>query len=89
MVRNNNTPDEKKYLNISSCDIKIPDNQYVDYFGQRILARDISVHHQNESRLRDLYYHYTSHDWTEKKKDQLYVQLTTVTYIVTFIKSYQ
>ncbi|UZO04612.1 uncharacterized protein OCT59_024987 [Rhizophagus irregularis] len=89
MVRNDNTPDEKKYLGITPRDIRIPDDQYVDYFGQRILARDVPAHHQNEPRLRSLYYHYTPHDWAEKKKYQLYVRLTTVAYIVTFIKSYQ
>src|SRR5205823_10107552 len=39
--------------------------------------------------LRSLYYHYTPHDWAEKKKCQLYIRLTTVTYIITFIKSHQ
>ncbi|UZO04611.1 uncharacterized protein OCT59_024987 [Rhizophagus irregularis] len=71
MVRNDNTPDEKKYLGITPRDIRIPDDQYVDYFGQRILARDVPAHHQNEPRLRSLYYHYTPHDWAEKKKYQL------------------
>ncbi|GBB86197.1 hypothetical protein RclHR1_12630014, partial [Rhizophagus clarus] len=69
--------------------IRIPDDRYVNYFGQRILARDVPAHHQNEPRLRDLYYHYTPYDWAEKKKYQLYIRLTTVAYIVTFIKSYQ
>ncbi|PKC60539.1 hypothetical protein RhiirA1_467888 [Rhizophagus irregularis] len=48
-----------------------------DKKNQRILIRDVSVHHQNDSRLRSLYYYYTLHDWAEKKKDQLYVRLTT------------
>ena len=89
MVRNDNTPDEKKYLGITPRGIRIPDDRYVNYFGQRILARDVPAHHQNDPRLRGLYYHYTPHVWAEKKKDQLYVRLTTVAYIVTFIKSYQ
>jgi hypothetical protein len=89
MMRNDNTPDNKKYLGITPHGIRIPDDWYVDYFGKRILARDVPAHHQNESSLCDLYYHYTPHDWAEKKKDQLYVRLTTVAYIVTFIKSYQ
>ncbi|UZO07431.1 uncharacterized protein OCT59_027715 [Rhizophagus irregularis] len=88
-MRNDNTPDEKKYLGITPRDIRIPDDQYVNYFGRRILARDVPAHHQNEPRLRDLYCHYTPHNWAENKKDQLYVRLTTVAYIVTFIKSYQ
>jgi hypothetical protein len=90
MVRNDNTPDKKKYLGITPHGIRIPDNRYVNYFGQRILARDVPAYHQNEPSLCDLYYYYTSHDWAEKKKDQLYVRLTTVVaYIVTFIKSCQ
>ena len=56
------TPDDKKYLGITSCSIRILNDQYVNYFGQRILVRDIPTYHQNELRLRDLYYHYTSHD---------------------------
>ena len=39
--------------------------------------------------LRGLYYHYTSHDWAEKKKYQLYIWLTIEAYRVAFIKSYQ
>ena len=35
------------------------------------------------------YNYYNPSDWTERKKNQLYNQLTTVIYIVTFIKSYQ
>src|SRR6266498_1782870 len=89
MVRNDNTPDEKKYLGITPHGIRIPDDRYVNYFGQRILARDVPAHHQNKPSLRGLYYHYTPHDWAEKKKYQLYIRLTTVAYIVTFIKSYQ
>jgi hypothetical protein len=89
IVKNDNTSDDKKYLDITPRGIRIPDDRYVDYFGKRILARDVPAHHQNELSLRDLYYHYTSHDWVEKKKDQLYVRLTTVAYIVIFIKSYQ
>jgi len=89
IVRNDGIPDDKKYLGITPCDIRIPDDRYVDYFGKRILARDVPAYHQNKPSLRGLYYHYTPHDWAEKKKDQLYVRLTTVAYIVTFIKSYQ
>ena len=73
MVRNDNTPDEKKYLGITPHGIRIPDDRYINYFGQRILARDVPAYHQNKPSLRDLYYHYTSHDWAEKKKYQLYI----------------
>ena len=73
IVRNDNTPDDKKYLGITSRSIRIPDDRYVDYFGQRILARDVPAYHQNKPSLRGLYYHYIPHDWAEKKKDQLYI----------------
>ena len=89
MVKNDNILDEKKYLGITPRGIRIPDDRYVNYFGQRILARDVPAHHQNDPRIRNLYYHYTPHAWAEKKKNQLYVRLTTVAYIVTFIKLYQ
>ncbi len=89
MMRNDNTSNEKKYLGIISRDIRISDDQYINYFDQRILARDVLAYHQNKPSLCDLYYHYTPHDWAEKKKYQLYIRLTTVAYIVTFIKSYQ
>ena len=74
-MRNDGIPDDKKYLGITPCDIRIPDDRYVNYFGKRILARDVPVYHQNKPSLRGLYYHYTPHDWAEKKKDQLYIQL--------------
>ncbi|PKK56831.1 hypothetical protein RhiirC2_797268 [Rhizophagus irregularis] len=44
------------------------------------------AHYQNHPILYD---HYTPQSWAEKKKYQLYIRLTTVAYIVTFIKSYQ
>jgi len=56
MVRNDKTPDDKKYLGITPRSIRIPDDQYVNYFGQRILARDVPTYHQNEPSLRNLYY---------------------------------
>ena len=37
MVRNDNTPDEKKYLGITPRAIRIPDDRYVNYFSQRKL----------------------------------------------------
>ncbi len=73
MVRNDNTPNEKKYLGIISHTIRIPNNRYVDYFGQRILARDVFTYYQNKPSLCGLYYHYTPYDQVEKKKYQLYI----------------
>ena len=46
MVRNDKTPDDKKYLDITPRGIRIPDDRYVNYFGQRILARDVPAHHR-------------------------------------------
>ena len=62
MMRNDNTSNKKKYLGITSHAIRIPDNWYVDYFGQRILVKDILTYHQNKPSLHGLYYHYTLHD---------------------------
>ncbi len=72
-MRNDNTPDKKKYLGITPHAIRIPNDRYVNYFGQRILARDVPIYHQNKPSLHGLYYHYTSHDWVKKKKYQLYI----------------
>ena len=47
-MRNDKTSDDKKYLGITFRSIRIPDDQYVNYFGQRILARDVPAHHQNK-----------------------------------------
>ena len=41
MVRNDSTPDEKKFLGITLHKIRVPDNQYVWYFDQKILAKDV------------------------------------------------
>ena len=49
-------------------------------YGDRIQAKDMPAHYQNLSILYD---HYTPQSWAEKKKDKLYVRLTTVAYIVT------
>ena len=98
MVRNDGTSDKKKFLNITPCKIRVPDNRYIDYIwdpsyllaginnGDRIQAKDMPALYQN---LPIMYDHYSSQSWAEKKKDQLYVRLTTVAYIVTFIKLYQ
>ncbi|CAG8697103.1 3310_t:CDS:2 [Gigaspora margarita] len=66
MVRNDGTSDEKRFLNITPRDIKIPDDRYVWYIDRKILAKDIPAYHQN-----GLYNHYTPYKWAEKKRDQL------------------
>jgi hypothetical protein len=55
-------------------------------YGDKIQAKDMPAHYQN---LPILYDYYTPQSWAEKKKYQLYIRLTNVVYIVTFIKSYQ
>ncbi|CAG8836820.1 25642_t:CDS:2 [Gigaspora margarita] len=78
MVRNDGTPDKKKFLGITSHDIKIPDDRYVDYFGQKIQAKDVPAHYQKFPILFD---HYTPYRWLEKKKEQLWKRLDLVSYI--------
>ena len=68
MVRNDNTPDDKKYLGIISYGIRIPDNQSVLYYNQIILAKDVPAYYQNNPIL---FHHYSSYEWIEKKKEQL------------------
>ncbi|CAG8813422.1 17118_t:CDS:1, partial [Gigaspora rosea] len=52
MVRNDGTPDEKKFLGITPRSIRIPDDRYVWtyvwYIDRKILAKD---DHQNGERL--------------------------------------
>ncbi|CAG8577885.1 9805_t:CDS:2, partial [Racocetra fulgida] len=66
MVRNDGTPDKKKFLGITSHDIRISDDQYVDYFGQKIQAKDVPTHYQKSPIL---FYCYTPYRWLEKKKE--------------------
>ncbi|CAG8805716.1 22050_t:CDS:2 [Dentiscutata erythropus] len=66
IVKNDTTPNEKKFLGITLHDIRIPDNQYIWYVDRKILAKDIPAYHQ-----KCRYNNYTSREWAEKKKDQL------------------
>ena len=87
MVRNDSTPDKKKFLGITPCKIKVPDDQYIDYiwnpsyllteinYKNRIQAKDMPAHYQN---LPILYNHYTSQSWAESKKEQLWERLNNV-----------
>jgi len=86
MVRNDSTPDKKKFLGITPHDTRIPDNQYVLYYNQRILAKDVPVYSQDSSIL---FNHYSSCKWAEKKSNQLHEQLGIIVYIVTFKVLYQ
>ncbi|PKY58116.1 hypothetical protein RhiirA4_549942 [Rhizophagus irregularis] len=80
MVRNDGTPNEKKFLSITPRKIRVPDVRYIDYiwdpsyllaginYGDRIQAKDMPAHYQN---LPILYNHYTSQSWVEKKRKQI------------------
>ena len=69
MVRNDGTPDEKKFLGITPRKIRVPDDRYINYiwdssyllaginYGDRIQAKDMPAHYQT---LPILYDHYTS-----------------------------
>ncbi|POG75737.1 hypothetical protein GLOIN_2v1838491 [Rhizophagus irregularis DAOM 181602=DAOM 197198] len=81
MVRNDGTPDKKKFLGITPCKIRVPDDRYIDYiwdpsyllaginYGDRIQAKDMPAYYQN---LPILYDHYSSQSWVEKKREQLW-----------------
>ena len=87
MVRNDGTPDKKKFLGITPCKIRVPDDRYIDYiwdpsyllaginYGDRIQAKDMPAHYQN---LPILYDHYSSQSWAEKKREQLWERLNNV-----------
>ena len=57
MMRNNGTPDKKKFLDITSRKIRVSDDQYIDYiwnpsyllvrinYGDRIQAKDMPAHY--------------------------------------------
>ena len=50
-MRNDGTPDEKKFLGITSHDIRVSDDRYVWYFDQKIQAKDILAYHQKSPIL--------------------------------------
>ncbi|PKC55900.1 hypothetical protein RhiirA1_474837 [Rhizophagus irregularis] len=95
MVRNDGSPDKKKFLGITPCKIRVPDDRYIDYiwdpsyllaginYGDRIQAKDMPAYYQN---LPILYDHYSSQSWVEKKREQLWERLNNVAYIVAFIE---
>ncbi|CAG8749337.1 5459_t:CDS:2, partial [Dentiscutata erythropus] len=61
-------PISDKKFGITPYHIRIPDNRYVDYFGQKIQAKDVHAHYQNSPIL---FNHYLPNVWAEKKKEQL------------------
>ena len=95
MVRNDGTPDTKKFLGTTPRKIRVPDDRYIDYiwdpsyllaginYGDRIQAKDMPAYYQNHPILYD---HYSSQSWVEKKREQLWKQLNNVAYIVAFIE---
>src|ERR1043165_46608 len=95
MVRNDGTPDEKKFLGITPRKIRVPDDRYIDYiwdssyllaginYGDRIQVKDMPAHFQT---IPALYDHYTPQSWAEKKSEQLWRRLNNVAYIVAFIE---
>ena len=95
MVRNDGTPNKKKFLCITPRKIRVSDYRYIDYIWDpsyllvginnrdRIQAKDMPAHYQNDSILYD---HYSSQSWAEKKREQLWERLNNVAYIVAFIE---
>ena len=61
MVRNDGTPDEKKFLDITPRKIRVPDDRYISYFDQRIQVKDVPPYHQ-----KYLFDHYNPRTWTEQ-----------------------
>ena len=104
MVRNDGTPDRKKYLGILSTsgrkinpltqeEYDLRTDEYVDCikkaYNENIAQKYIKKYLAERATGYKEYNYYNPSGWTERKKDQLYNRLTTVAYIVTFIKSYQ
>jgi hypothetical protein len=89
MVRNDGTPNEKKFLSITPRKIRVSDDQYIYYnrvgynYGDRILAKDVPEHDQH---IPALYDHYDSQSWAENKKYQLWGRLNNIAYIIAFIE---
>ncbi|RIA79900.1 hypothetical protein C1645_745616 [Glomus cerebriforme] len=104
MVRNDGTPDRKKYLGIFSLvERRInPQNQeeydlYIDEyvnclkkaFNKNLAQKYIKEYLAERTTGYKEYNYYYSSNWVEMKKYQLYNRLNAVVYIVTFIKLHQ
>ena len=107
IVRNDSSPNRKKYLGIlltrerkinpqtqEEYDLHI--NEYINCLKkaynknitQKYIKEYLAKRTTGYERYEE-YIYYNPSDWAEWKKDQLRKRLTTVTYMVTFIKSYQ
>src|ERR1044072_5131563 len=104
MVRNDSTPDRKKYLGIlltyerkinpqTQEEYDFYTNEYVNClkkaYNKNIAQKYIKEYLTERATRYKEYKYYSPSDWAEMKKYQLYNRLNTVAYIVTFIKSYQ
>ena len=54
-MKNDGTPNKKKFLGITPHNIRVPDDHYVWYFEWKIQAKDVSAYHQNSPILYDHY----------------------------------
>jgi len=104
MIRNDSTSDRKKYLGkLSTSERKINPQIQEEYdlhtnenvnclkkaYNENIAQKYIKEYLvQRATKYKEYNYYYPS-DWAENKKYQLNDQLTTVAYIVAFIKLYQ
>src|SRR3954447_9242736 len=103
VVRNDGTPDKKKYLGIlTTCERKINPqtqeeydfytNDYVNClkkaYNENLAQKYIKKYLAERATGYKEYKNYHPSNWAEWKKDQLRKRLTTVAYMVTFIKSY-
>ena len=104
MIKNDNSPDRKKYLGILSTrerkinpliqeEYDLHTDEYVDYikkaYNKNIAQKYIKEYLAERITRYKEYKYYYPNDWAEWKKYQLYIWLTTVAYIVAFIKLYQ
>src|SRR6266498_3217016 len=85
MVRNDGTPDDKKYLGIILWKIKNPyTRQQHDLRSAKIIAMINKGY--NYPSLGEYKEYYLPDNWIERKKDQLWERLNNVAYIVAFIE---
>ena len=104
IVRNDGTPNRKKYLGILSTserkinpltqeEYDLHTDEYVNCikkaYNENIAQKYIKEYLAKWVTGYKEYDYYHPRIWVENKKYQLYNRLTTVAYIVTFIKLYQ
>src|SRR3954454_16277682 len=98
MVRNDSSPNRKKDLDILSTserkinpqtqeEYDLHTNEYVNClkkaYNENIAQKYIKKYLAEQATGYKEYKYYYPNDWAEKKKDQLYIRLNTVAYIVT------